>query len=1360
MSTNDPDVVLSAGMDLAGVQAGYQELLRQANEYGQKVEANNRELLRSRRELLETADADEKTFTKNYIKLLVLERDEYRQLQKDKLAQLELWRARHVEMTTSETRNETASFETIRKKRADLSAAKLAIFEREAKDEKLAGETRVRAEEKVQDVLNKLQKKNTQDRRKQQQQDDKQDEAGGGSPGLATFLKSAGFGLMVSGRGIPGMRAIGGIAMSAGFGGIGGMIGVGVGTAITSTIRLVEELVAGYEKLGRSAFNLTSGHDVLGRQLAHLTESAELGFVPLLTAIQSKEMEVFSALDRNRDVIRQLGVDVGKIIIDFTGFAEKILMVATNSKTLDEVIQKLGRTVSLLPATAPSLFSQLGGMLTGNVGSSLMAGQMVGALYSVSQGGGSDIAAGPVGPMDTRPRIPAGMKIPDIPDFSANQSIFQREDQLQKIKNDYTRIGIELKKQAATGDREELNNAQKQIDVRKQAIEDELSGYKDIDEAEKKRQQRLNESRDAEIARIKIDALHQEFLAKEKMLGIDLQLIQAEGSLAIHKASGAGMPFNTAADVASESAARLGIVSAAGQRAIADAQAKRAGAFAELGIQRKYLGQVPPGEQFQGERNAHAKAVEEAEKAVERADEEISLARQKLINDETKEQLDGEAKVTAAKRKDMADELQANVKLIGAIMEIRIKAFQQEYKLRRQLEIELGLGGQQKVADILREGTISPGTFQYQPGGTFPISPMRNAGLPMPGTYTAGLPYVSQSAQKLADIQTTKNALELFQTHKADLATIQQGFELELKQAQSESARNLIRASIHNLKKEEVGTDAAILELLIKQRDAVEKGTPDWNKLNEQVHSMENSMIKLHDVTLNWGEKAVSTFEILAHHTNQFKAELGGAALSAGILMRSILDMKKVPLAGLQGGFDPQGNRIPSGNIGAGFKSAFSGTSNILTEGIPLAAGIVSSVIGVVQSLRTMFAKAAKEMATAIGTEVSRLEKVANQSGLLNEAITQLEAQRTKAVTDLGSKKGGQKELTTLLPQIDDALANIRAKQKEIVDGFQKALSLLDQTDPIAQVITDFDTLNSKVQEFIKAAGDSQDTYDQAFSFIEKSAAKMAGNIDKEISDANKAFFQGAEDDQGNLISLEEEAAKKKADNEKNYYDTIDKLEKQRADTIKANNKAEAADLKQITDLKQQIIDLNDAEIKQIKTISNEGIKERESTTQQDKAQRIADLQDATKKQRDAMGQQIDDILTARAERQAAFEENITNLNTAEETARHNMDNTFLRINNEMDRTRAAFLEKLTLFQQQKDKILELEDVEGRYIANTMTIWRSSLHTRLNDYTDFIDGIIAQNDRVNGGVIRGNVGNMTNAVTQVLDSVASRVQSA
>lgn len=877
-----------------------------------------------------------------------------------------------------------------------------------------------------------------------------------------------------------------------------------------------------------------------------------------------------------------------------------------------------------------------------------------------------------------------------------------------------------------------------------------------------------NLRRENEELAIKIRFIREELDIKLKILDLERRAMIARNQYDINAANGVySGPF-------------MGTIGAQRQSQLSIAGAQNAGSGAVMGA----LSNLSQAQANLRERNANLaranglgisltnpdwkpeqvqqakKLVEEAKLAVMKADSDLHEAKIKATDQETQAVLDGIVAITAAREAADKAEQQANVAMIGARLNLEIQAFQKQMALQRQFDEQTGRGEKWKISDIMNSGTISSNSYSMTPGV---------GGVPY---MTQGLPTVSPTALGLANLSSLRNRTSIVQGAASNVQADRESLDLQLKLAKTEEDRYRIRTAILANKQQETGLDNLQIELLRAQQSEVEKQSPEWQNIEHTIKEIQNHMLSLKNPTQTWGDQFVNTMEILSHHMREFNASLGTGVGTIGILAKSVLDLRKVQLPASQGGG-------AAGTITGGLKASFGSASSILTQGLPLAMGIASSVMGIISMFHDLFTKAAKAIATKIDGEVGQIVKDATTSGKLQTAIDALNAERSKAVGDLSGRKGGQTQLNTLLPKIDDELNSIKQKQKDIVDTFAKALHLLDYEDPMAKLITDFDTVNTQVLQFINAAGESQATYDQAFQFIEKSANKLSGALDKQIADELKAWTQGAEDSHGNLIDLETDALNKKIDNDKKYNDTITQLYKQEADLRKANDKAEIDDLKKIEDLRLQIVDLNNKELLDIAAIQNQGIATRQIPTEDAKRQAIADLQDANKKQRDAMATQIDDILDARVARQAAFLEQIDQLHAAGQAALEEHNATFDRINNEMQRARDAHNEKLAQLEEQKQKILELENEEGGNILALEKLWLASHQAIVASYNNTIDSMIDANSRLMSSSIMAastlstisvgsmalhfnngtsaTAGDIQNAVEQALRNVAQKV---
>lgn len=845
---------------------------------------------------------------------------------------------------------------------------------------------------------------------------------------------------------------------------------------------------------------------------------------------------------------------------------------------------------------------------------------------------------------------------------------------------------------------------------------DKLGPYQDVYRTEEERLKQLMWDREADAAKgriqalkfedeqilAKIGSLKKEYDLKNYILDIEKEYNAEVAKEAYRKAAGPGLPsFMSVFDVEGEQRLKMAQTMISGIKEVMEAQRKldesrktKNQELQNMAQLQKIYGAAYTLEPYYGEPQDVTQSrqrIHQAENNVYEAQRNLNEAKRKADDEYAKTDDERQAAMIEARRKDSALLLQLEVDYLTKKMQLDIEHAQKEMDLWRQLDAATGGATGRRVTQAYFQGAQAPGTFRFEQQPTPGLGSM----------FVANLPEVSPNAKKLADIESLKAIQDHIQQQIKSNSLDRDDLAIQLKQQQTDEDRARIRANIRAAKDYEVSLDTLAVENLREQQRHMEPLSDKWKEIDNQIVEIQNKITKFKPVTLTWGEQLSNTFEILAHHAGEFNATLGKATANTGRLLRGILDLKKV---GLPGEKDENGNPVPAGSIGAGLKASFTG-SNILTAGIPLAAGIFSAVMGIVGALRDMFSKAAKQIGEAIGKEVDKLDRTATQTGRLQDAIAGLEAERNKALTELTGRKGGQKQLDTLLPKIDAALESIKQKQLDIMYNFENMIDHLGLPENLEPLYDKILAIHRAVEEYIKAMGESPETFARAQEFVNRSMARVKGQIQKNIDDENEAWLHGQENVRGELISATEKEAQDLDDIEKNYHKASIDRAKRRADLIKAYDKQEQADLQKIADLKQQLLDLDDAERKNILLILNEGIQERTKTTQQDKAQRIADLQDENSKRRKAINDELGAIAEARTERATAHKEAIDALDEEERLAKENYNNDTQRVINHYNRAKELHDKKIKDLKEEYDWITANGQAELDWIDTLIAAW-------------------------------------------------------
>jgi hypothetical protein len=1134
--------------------------------------------------------------------------------------------------------------------------------------------------------------------------------------GFQKALTSFGFGLLGAGRAIPGARLASALSIGYGFGGAPGLVGAASAGGIAAIVEAGKKLVDLYEELAKKAFMLTSYHDTLNQSWFRLKETASVGLVPLLTQVQQQELKFFEAIDRNRDTIGTAIEDFSKLASSVAGVAEKLLLIATNSDNIEQAIGKIAKAVH--NAGEESWSGLIGKLMT--MGPGGLAAYEFGKFYH---------SAAPTRIQGPPPLSQLDSQIPQIPSIGATPargtvsnlreaellraSLVNnpQENALLEAKVGYLREEQRLRQQSlllqtgqASLSAEEINRQETQLRVRQEYVDEQLKSFDAaraeadalIKSYEKIYDLKLKPTREAaevEIERAKLELLKQEYETRMQIFRIEREAIDQQGFLESKKAQGlydiiGQTPLaQNEADIKFEQAVR------ARQAKIdqLEAAVKEANdiAAAEQKIVDRLKGVNISGSKYSDEYLAAQKKRDEARQNIAKAENNLAEYRIQSENEIAKIRLDNEAAIEAAKKKDYDDQQKEEFNLFKFRQDRIDENFKRESELADELARKTGRDYYSQISKIVSTGTLHNPSDVFAP------------------------PTISPKVFELLRILNKQRNVDVLTSQTKNAEADKENLKIQLAQAKTEEKRVELRKQIVQTNREEVQLNQLLITALQQLQQELDPASEEWQNIEDAIAEIINKSQKLNDVSITWADKLVNTMEILSGEMSDFNAVIGKTAGNVGKLFRTLIDLRKVKLPADQGG-------EAAGSITGGLKAAFGSASSIITTGIPLAGAIASSVIGIASTIKGLFERAAKRIGEAIGKEVDKIDADVRRSGKLQDGIIQLEAERNKAVSELSHRKGGQKQLDELLPRIDDSIANLKDQQKQIVDSFKQELYLMNlQNDELADVVKSWDTINDKVQTYINAAGTSSGTFDDAFQYVAASAAKMTGDIDKQIADLYDQFYKGAENERGELISIAEQAANQIADTDQKLSDTLASIEKQRSDATKQFNEEEQSDLEKIADLKQQIIDLDNEMLQGIKDIQNEGIAERAKTTQQDKAQRIADLQDKTQKDKDAAQKEIDNIQKQRAERYLAFVDQMNQLDAAETQAQIDHDNTIARIINEGRRREEEIGKRLADLQLIKDKIQEEADAENQRIQASLDAWNAYWEARKSQYDDY-----------------------------------------
>ncbi len=171
----------------------------------------------------------------------------------------------------------------------------------------------------------------------------------------------------------------------------------------------------------------------------------------------------------------------------------------------------------------------------------------------------------------------------------------------------------------------------------------------------------------------------------------------------------------------------------------------------------------------------------------------------------------------------------------------------------------------------------------------------------------------------------------------------------------------------------------------------------------------------------------------------------------------------------------------------------------------------ISAAGQVLQLVSGLFTKGARRVAKEVGKAVNRV-LIAFQEGnvKLKDTISALERERARAISELSRKKGGQKQLDALLPEIDQRLAQLRRQAKDIIDSFNRDLDSLRLPEALREAGDAIQVLNQRVRDFLDAGGSAlraqefvartlQDIYRETALQLRDDEMEIIGLLQREI---------------------------------------------------------------------------------------------------------------------------------------------------------------------------------------------------------------------------------------------------------------------
>jgi hypothetical protein len=266
-----------------------------------------------------------------------------------------------------------------------------------------------------------------------------------------------------------------------------------------------------------------------------------------------------------------------------------------------------------------------------------------------------------------------------------------------------------------------------------------------------------------------------------------------------------------------------------------------------------------------------------------------------------------------------------------------------------------------------------------------------------------------------------------------------------------------------------------------------------------------------------------------------------------------------------------------------GLLGAIGGVTGAIGGALPGGGGgILRSIGGIISSIGRLvsgiFTRAARNIARQIRREVSSILTEFQSGSLgLGETIRRLEQEREQAIRRLSGKKGGRKELDKLLPEIDQALAQLRARQQAIFEQFDARLELLRTGAAFREVAGEVREAIRQYREYVDAGGDLA----RANEFLSRSLEDLRARAAEDLAESEERAIEDALE-LNSLLREREEIIASAAEQERRVL-SRGVLERQR--TVAQDKSAELEAIRRRRDEQLEELDRN-IRIQQLKVDS------------------------------------------------------------------------------------------------------------------------------------------------------------------------------
>lgn len=299
--------------------------------------------------------------------------------------------------------------------------------------------------------------------------------------------------------------------------------------------------------------------------------------------------------------------------------------------------------------------------------------------------------------------------------------------------------------------------------------------------------------------------------------------------------------------------------------------------------------------------------------------------------------------------------------------------------------------------------------------------------------------------------------------------------------------------------------------VLAKDQQIKAKAETDHYSSNPQSDSYIEAASRLKDAGDNLNEAASHLSKVKADSSTSEKIRkvLGmpsskdenGQDLTGSDKLASNVASMNMAVKDVTGAVSAVKQGISQGGVLGGIGAGVSSVSGIVGAVNPLAGAIVGFAGTILSTIGDMFTAEARHIAEEIQRQYT-LTMQAYQDNTQTASLTlqQVEQEKQNAISQLSGVKGGQDQLSKLLPQLDSTIAQLKQGIASTLDTFNLAMATMSSnnassglTGPIGAMEQQWASVNKQVQQYIAAGGQASTAY-QYLSDSLTGLKQQAGN--------------------------------------------------------------------------------------------------------------------------------------------------------------------------------------------------------------------------------------------------------------------------